>query len=127
MNSGMAVLGEIVELLKRWDVWKRVEAAPERIDALEKRVAELEAKLRRAPGEACPSCGALAFRIMSSQPHPTLGVVGARVHHMKCEECGFTDQKIPKRKNWFFGSTPLSFPYEPSLSMVASGLTISLQ
>lgn len=34
----MAVLSELTELLRRWDVWKRVEAAPSRIDALEKRV-----------------------------------------------------------------------------------------
>ena len=94
----MAVLGELVEILKRWDVWKRVEATPDRIDALEMRVAELEAKLQRAPGEACPSCGAFAFRVTSSHPHPTLGgVLGTMVHQIKCAECGFTDQKVIKR------------------------------
>jgi hypothetical protein len=58
-KSDMAVLAEITELLKRWDVWKRVEESPARIDALEKRIAELEKRLQHAPGEACPSCGAL--------------------------------------------------------------------
>ena len=28
----MAVLSELTELLRRWDVWKRVEEAPERIE-----------------------------------------------------------------------------------------------
>ncbi|MGO8865348.1 MAG: hypothetical protein ACLQME_02495 [Alphaproteobacteria bacterium] len=95
----MAVLHEIVELLKRWDVWKRVEAAPERIDVLEKRVAELETKLQRAPGEACPHCGALAYRVESAKRHPQFGSMGARVHHMKCDDCGFTDEKtiLPKK------------------------------
>lgn len=44
-NSTMAVISEITELLRRWDVWRRVEAAPDRIDDLERRVAELEVKI----------------------------------------------------------------------------------
>ena len=93
----MTVLGEFLELLKRRDVWKRVEAAPDRIDALEKRVAELEVKLQRAPGEACPKCGALAYRVDYSEQHRTF--VGTRVHHMKCQDWGFTDEKLilPKK------------------------------
>lgn len=90
----MAVLGEIVELLKRWDVWKRVEAAPERIDSIEKRVAELEARLQRAPGAACPHCGALEYRVEKSAPHREFAELGGRVHTMKCEACGFTDEKV---------------------------------
>jgi hypothetical protein len=90
----MAVLSEITELLKRWDVWKRVEEAPGRIDALEKRIAELEAKLQRAPGEACPRCGALEYRAEKSVPHPQFGEMGTRVHHMKCGECDFADEKM---------------------------------
>jgi hypothetical protein len=89
----MAILSEIVELLKSWDVWKRVEAAPDRIDVLEKRVLELESKLQRVPGEACPKCGALTYGVERSEPHPLLGVVGARAHHMRCGSCGFTDQR----------------------------------
>jgi predicted RNA-binding Zn-ribbon protein involved in translation (DUF1610 family) len=92
----MAVLSEITDLLKRWDVWKRVEEAPNRIDALEKRIAELESRLQRAPGEACPACGELEFRAMSSQPsHGPFGShLGARDHTYKCQKCGFTDVRM---------------------------------
>jgi hypothetical protein len=45
----MAVLSEITDLLRHWDIWKRVEEAPGRVDALEKRVTELESRLQRAP------------------------------------------------------------------------------
>ena len=98
----MAVLSEVVEILKRWDVWKRVEEGPARIDELERRVAELELRLQRAPGEACPKCGALTYRVDSSEPHYTsLGHIntGGRIHHMKCQDCGFTDEKLilPKK------------------------------
>jgi hypothetical protein len=76
----MAVLSEITDILKRWDVWKRVEEAPARIDALEKRIAELESRLQRAPGEACPACGELDFRVASVQPSadPLGSHLGAR-------------------------------------------------
>ena len=95
----MVILGDLVELLKRWDVWKKVEAAPARIDELEKRVAALEDRLRRAPGEACPSCGALDFRVERSEPARTFGGMGARTHYLKCGACGFADEKmiLPKK------------------------------
>jgi len=91
----MAVLAEITELLRRWDVWKRVEAAPGRIDELEKKVAELEARLSRAPGEACPKCGALDYRVQESKPHPhhMIAKVGGKIHLMQCGSCGFKDEK----------------------------------
>jgi hypothetical protein len=95
----MAVLGDIVEILKRWDVWKRVEEGPARIDDLEKRVSELEQRLARAPGEAYPKCGALAYRVDSAERHPTLGHLGTRIYYMKCQDCGFRDEtiRLPKK------------------------------
>lgn len=89
----MAVLSELVELLKRWDVWKRIEATPDRIDALEKKMAALEARLQRAPGEACPKCGALDFRVESTTPHPDLGDMGVSIRQCKCGACGFGEQR----------------------------------
>jgi transposase-like protein len=89
----MTVLADITDLLRSWNVWRRVEEAPARIDALEKRVAELEARLQRAPGEACPRCGALEYRVMTSEPtrHGGFAHLGARDHHYKCQACGFQD------------------------------------
>ena len=91
----MAVIGEIVELLRRWDGWKRLEDAPGRIDTLELRVAELELKLRRAPGEACPRCGELDYRVASAGPHPHAGLAkaGGRQYKMLCGACGFADER----------------------------------
>ncbi len=37
----MVTLDNIRDILKSWDVWKRIEVAPNRIDALEVRVAAL--------------------------------------------------------------------------------------
>jgi predicted RNA-binding Zn-ribbon protein involved in translation (DUF1610 family) len=94
-KSDMAVLSEITDILKRWDVWRRVEEAPARIDALEKRIAELEAKLQRAPGEACPACGELEFRVTGVQSASPLGIgLGSRNYTFKCQKCGFEDTRL---------------------------------
>ena len=91
----MAVVDNIAELLSRWDRWKRVNECPERIDALEKRIAELEARLQRAPGEDCPKCGALEFRTESLKPvshGPFAGQgMGVMERHMKCGVCDHTE------------------------------------
>jgi len=90
----MFALKDILELLDRWPSWKKIQAAPEQIEALEKRIAGLENRLARCPAEGCPSCGELSYRTVSSQPHFTLGNMGVNVHTMKCEACGFTEDKL---------------------------------
>jgi len=92
----MVVVGDIVELLKRWDRWRRIDETPERVDALEKRIAELEAKLQRAPGTACPKCGQLEFRTESTTPGggPLRGLgMGIVDRNLKCGNCGYTETR----------------------------------
>jgi ribosomal protein S27AE len=88
----MTVLAEITDLLRRWDVWKRVEATPNRVDALEKRIADLEGRLQRAPGLACPKCGELEFRTEKTERMDgPLGALGATERHLKCGKCSHTE------------------------------------
>jgi predicted RNA-binding Zn-ribbon protein involved in translation (DUF1610 family) len=90
-------LPDLVSLMDRWAVWKEVRANADRVPALEQRITALEERLQRAPGEACPKCGALSYRVDYSEQHRTF--VGTRIHHMKCQDCGFTDEKmiLPKK------------------------------
>ena len=98
-KSDMTVLSEVTELLRRWDVWKRVEAAPERIDQLERRLVNLESKLKRAPGEACPKCGALEFRTARTEPlDGQLGELGMTYRYMECGACKHTERSTEKPK-----------------------------
>jgi hypothetical protein len=98
-KSDMAVLSEVTELLRRWEVWKRVEAAPERIDELERRLVNLESKLKRAPGEACPKCGALEFRTTRTEPlDGQLGELGMTYRYMECGACKHTGRSTEKPK-----------------------------
>jgi ribosomal protein S27AE len=97
----VAVTDDIVALLKRWDRWRRIDETPERIDALEKRIADLEAKLQRAPGKECPKCGAWDFRTESALPGGGLmGGLGLGIidRKMKCGACGHqeTRRETPK-------------------------------
>jgi hypothetical protein len=87
----MPSLSDIRELLRGWAVWKKIEELPSRMDALEQRVAGLEQRLSRAPGEACPSCGALELRVVESVPSKTFEALGIRDHKLRCGACGFED------------------------------------
>ena len=95
----MSALEEILKLLNQWPTWNKIQQTPAKLDALEERVAELEKRLGRCPGEGCPRCGELTFRTQSSQPDLGFGDMGAIQREMKCESCGFTETKLitPKR------------------------------
>jgi hypothetical protein len=57
---------------------------------LEKRVAALEERLQRCPGEGCPRCGQLTFRAADSAP----AGMGRVRREMKCTECGLEEDHI---------------------------------
>ncbi len=85
----MAVIGELVELLRRWDVWKRVEDTPSRIDELERRVAAIEARFSSPlPSNPCPFCQAGQMRVTGISPHQTFGDMGVEQQTLICDSCG---------------------------------------
>lgn len=90
----MATVESILELLRKWDPWKRIVETPDRVDDLEERVAELEGRLERAPGEACPSCGAYEYRVAESKKDSRWGGMGGIRRLMRCEECGFEESRL---------------------------------
>ena len=90
----MAVLTEILTILDHWPTWKRVTAAPDQIQTLQNRVAELEKRLAKCPGEACPRCGELSYRVVSSSPHTAMCEIGAVKRKMKCEKCNFAEETV---------------------------------
>jgi predicted RNA-binding Zn-ribbon protein involved in translation (DUF1610 family) len=79
--------------MDRWGVWKEVRANADKVPELENRVDALEQRLQRAPGEACPKCGAWGLR------RSTTGrVIGSfpmqhRTDDWTCEDCGHIEQK----------------------------------
>ena len=69
------------------DLWQQVSAAPQQIQELQQRVADLEKRLERCPTEGCPRCGALEYRVETIEPSG----FGERKVHLKCQACGLTD------------------------------------
>ena len=92
----MFAIKDLLALLEEWPKWKRIRDTPDNLDTLAQRVSELETRLARCPGEGCPRCGELAFRVQRSEPDAMLGVVGGMAHYMKCEKCAFEDKRIAK-------------------------------
>ena len=90
----MSVLGDILEALRAWPKWKRMEELPERVDDLAERLRAVEDRLSAPPGKRCPRCDRTTFLVMESKPDPVLGVVGARRHVMRCSHCEFTEERL---------------------------------
>src|SRR5947209_3264006 len=88
-------LSDLVALMDRWNIWKEVRANADKVPALEKRIAALEDRLKRAPGDACPRCGALEFRTEKAVPHKGhFGRLGVVDRHLKCGACGHTEVRM---------------------------------
>ena len=83
---------------KVWPPVKRFFTAGQRIEDLEKRVAELEKgqeKNELPEGDYCPACGRETFRAVSSVPHlsnPSFPYSAFRKLTYRCSSCGFTKE-----------------------------------
>ena len=90
----MGILEDVIKALERIPAWKRLQTTPEKIDALDKRLRELEARMQPATGDRCPSCKAMAYKLIKSGPAPEpWGSMGAREDHFGCLQCGYTDSR----------------------------------
>jgi hypothetical protein len=90
----VSTLDSILSLLDKWPAWKRITQAPERVEALERRIAAIETKLQRAPGDACRYCGAWAVRLVEERRDPIMGAAGVMRQTVRCEECGKTREVL---------------------------------
>lgn len=94
MQVPLPGLKDLLAVLDRWDVWKKMTAAPARVDELEKRIAALEAQLAALPGQRCEYCGASTLRLKSEEPDPIFGDVGTMRQIWECSSCGKTTTKL---------------------------------
>ena len=83
---------ELRELLERFP-WKRVRTLPDRYAHLEKRVAELEARLAPATGDVCPKCRRPSFELMDTKPNLFFGDPGLADRVYRCRGCGFQEMR----------------------------------
>jgi hypothetical protein len=88
----MGILEDVMKALERIPAWKRVQATPDQIAALQQRVAALEDRLKPATGKQCPSCGEMTFKLIrSTSAKEPWGSMGVREDHLACSTCSYTD------------------------------------
>lgn len=77
----MGVVDDVLKAFDRIPIWKRLQTVPSEVDELKAKVAALEEVLGgKVPGDACPFCGALAFRLDRVDMHGEREV-------WKCRSC----------------------------------------
>lgn len=92
----MAALDNVLSILDKFPLWRRMKDAPDNLDALEKRVTGLEEKLGDTwPADVCRFCGKRAVRLHESRPANDRGVVR---ESWRCQECGEFDERSYKAK-----------------------------
>lgn len=88
----MGVLDDTMKLLDRIPVWKRLQTIPDEVDALSKRVVELEEKLGgKWPPDVCKFCGERAARLSHSLGPDTKGKIQ---QSWGCASCGNVEKRL---------------------------------
>jgi hypothetical protein len=93
----MSTIGDIVSLLEKIPIWKRLKALPDEFDALKAKVAALESELKKRPSlETCPICETGNLKVTNVTPHGHLGDLGIQNRTLKCDNpaCGHSETRI---------------------------------
>jgi hypothetical protein len=83
----MGLLEDVMKVLDRIPVWKRLQQIPAEHDALVARVADLERRLSGPTGLICPSCGEPKLMPVGSKPDETFGDFGVMSDSYQCSNC----------------------------------------
>lgn len=86
----MGWIGDLAALFDRSKTARRTLQAPDRIDAIEKRLEILEAKLgNKWPADVCSSCGERALRMDDARV-----VTGGTRQFWKCGSCSKVEPRL---------------------------------
>ena len=83
---------DIIAILDKVPLWKQLKELPGKVEALEKRVAELEGA-PESTGEMCPRCKRDTFELISTEPDPVFGQMGVQQRLYQCSSCAFEERK----------------------------------
>lgn len=90
----MEIIDTIRKALEGWSTWQRLLRAADKVDELERQIAELRGdKAAGPPREACPRCGERRFIMLSSAPDPIFGDAGVVIRGYRCTACGLEESR----------------------------------
>ena len=82
----MAAFDNVLSVLDKWPLWKRITATPEKVDELEERISALEEKLQDEwPPDVCKFCGKRSARLEHRTRANDKGIYR---EDWVCQECG---------------------------------------
>ncbi len=90
----MATFEELIALLERTHLWKRLTELPARFAALEQRVLLMEDRIASDAPTPCTVCGSPGFELVRADPDPFLGGMGLITNVRKCTICGHLVEEI---------------------------------
>ncbi len=83
----MLTVSDMLKILDNVPVWKTLVTLPRRVEALEKRLAALEAKPAAPDWKTCARCGG-AMAVTAEKPDPVFGDAGKKIFDLRCGACG---------------------------------------
>lgn len=84
----MSWISDLLSVADRWKLWGRLKQAPDKIEALETRLAALEQLLETCPAECCPYCGVRAMRMDRQEARYNGQDVAGYNEIWNCADCG---------------------------------------
>ena len=86
----MSIVGDVVDALRQVTEWNELQNLPKRIDALERKIQELEHRSKDNPSnERCEHCGSLKIKITGTRrSEGRFGTLGLRDTGYTCQEAG---------------------------------------
>jgi len=82
----MISTSDLLKILDKIPLWKRISSLPDKYASLEKRVIELENKIKYTPG-TCPSCTSSNFGVESMRR----GEQKPNLRKFACQDCGYSE------------------------------------
>jgi len=83
----------ILALLERIPVWKKLIDLPKRVDDIDRKIVDIENKLSSSSEIKCPACGEYKYFVVSSIKDKNMGDMGTVTRKYKCKACGFSEDK----------------------------------
>jgi transcription elongation factor Elf1 len=86
----MISISDILAILDKIPIWKKLKEMPSKIESLEKRIAELENKTLK-PNEVCPRCHSEEYSVVSTYPIKEM-LRTFNVRQYQCKVCDFKEE-----------------------------------